>query len=121
MKTKLLAALTIMGLIIISGCARANIPYDIDQILRQQKIVYIMSVSSYDEPYTEGYFIDGNGKKHIYAKEQEFDLPFTCKLAYTASFKGKKSRARILGEGYLPKESFRIIVGAINKIFIKYL
>lgn len=66
MKTKLLTALTIMGLIIISGCAKANIPYDIDQILREQKIVYIMSVSSYDEPYTEGYFIDGNGKKHIY-------------------------------------------------------
>lgn len=66
MKTKLSAALAIMGLIIITGCAKANIPYDIDQILREQKIVYIMSVSSYDEPYTEGYFIDGNGKKHIY-------------------------------------------------------
>lgn len=65
-ETKLLAALTIMGLIIISGCGKANIPYDIDQILREQKIVYIMSVSSYDEPYTAGYFIDGNGKKHIY-------------------------------------------------------
>ena len=35
-----------------------------------------------------------------FPKEQEFDLPFTCKLAYTASFKGKKSRARILGQGY---------------------
>lgn len=37
-----------------------------------------------------------------FPKQKEFDLPFTCKLAYSDSFKGKKSRARILDEGYKP-------------------
>ena len=34
--------------------------------MEKQKIVFIMSVSSYSEPYVEGYFIDTKGKKHIY-------------------------------------------------------
>ena len=40
--------------------------YDVDNLLEKQKIVFIMSVSSYSEPYVEGYFIDTKGKKHIY-------------------------------------------------------
>lgn len=34
--------------------------------MEKQKIVFIMSVSSYSEPYVEGYFIDTKGEKHIY-------------------------------------------------------
>lgn len=37
--------------------------YDVDNLLEKQKIVFIMSVSSYSEPYVEGYFIDTKGKK----------------------------------------------------------
>ena len=69
MKTKLLAVITIMGLFIISGCAKADESdqsVDIDNILMNQKIVFIMSVSSYAERYAAGYFIDAKGKKHIY-------------------------------------------------------
>ena len=40
--------------------------YDVDNLLEKQKIVFIMPVSSYSEPYVEGYFIDTKGKKHIY-------------------------------------------------------
>lgn len=47
--------------------------YDIDDFLLNQKIVFIMSVSSYEEPYAEGYFIDGTGKKHVYGL---YDRPF---------------------------------------------
>lgn len=36
--------------------------YDVDNLLEKQKIVFIMSVSSYSEPYVEGYFIDTKGK-----------------------------------------------------------
>ncbi len=71
MKTKLLALIMLLGLLTISGCAKAD-KYDIDQILMDQKIVFIMSISSYGEPYTEGYFIDGNGKKHIYGLYDQY-------------------------------------------------
>ncbi len=37
--------------------------YDVDNLLEKQKIVFIMPVSSYSEPYVEGYFIDTKGKK----------------------------------------------------------
>ena len=40
--------------------------YDVDNLLEKQKIVFIMPVSSYSEPYVEGYFIDTKWKKHIY-------------------------------------------------------
>ena len=61
----------VIGLAIISGCGKTDkinqsVEYDIDNTLMNQKIVYIMSVSSYDEPYAAGYFIDEKGKKHIY-------------------------------------------------------
>lgn len=36
--------------------------YDVDNLLEKQKIVFIMPVSSYSEPYVEGYFIDTKGK-----------------------------------------------------------
>lgn len=71
MRTKLLAVI-IMCILIISSCGRAE-KSDIDNLLRNQKIVFIMSVSSYDEPYAEGYFIDGKGKKHVYGL---LDQPF---------------------------------------------
>ena len=69
MKIKLFAM--VIGLAIISGCVKTDkinqsVEYDIDNTLMNQKIVYIMSVSSYDEPYAAGYFIDEKGKKHIY-------------------------------------------------------
>lgn len=70
---KIFAMITIMGLFMISGCGKAD-QYDIDHILMNQKIVFIMSVSSYEEPYAEGYFLDGKGKKHIYGSyEQPFE------------------------------------------------
>lgn len=56
MKIKLLAVITI--LFVISGCEKNDQSVDIDNILMNQKIVFIMSVSSYDEPYSTGYFID---------------------------------------------------------------
>lgn len=81
MKTKFMAV--IMALFSISGCAKDNnldqssdivtdessqvsIEYDIEEILAEQKIIFIMSVSSYDNPYSAGYFIDEKGVKHIY-------------------------------------------------------
>ena len=44
---------------------------DVDRILENQKIVFIMSISSYSEPYAEGYFIDQEGKKHIYRLHEQ--------------------------------------------------
>lgn len=38
----------------------------IDNALANQKIVFIMSVSSFENPYAAGYFVDEQGKKHIY-------------------------------------------------------
>ncbi len=64
MKIKLFAVITV--LFMISGCGKNDQRVDIDTILANQKILFIMSVSSYDEPYSTGYFIDGKGKKHIY-------------------------------------------------------
>lgn len=83
MKIKQFAILLIIGLLFVSGCEKTDdnkksaenvvketdesgIEYDIDYIMTNQKIVFIMSVSSYSEPYAEGYFIDTEGKKHIY-------------------------------------------------------
>ena len=40
--------------------------------------------------------------KADFPEQKEFDLPFTCKIAHANSFKGNKSRARMLGEGYRP-------------------
>lgn len=45
-----------------------GISCDIDQVLSNQKIVFMMWIASYDEPYSNGYFIDGKGKKHIYER-----------------------------------------------------
>lgn len=45
---------------------KSSVEYDVDNLLEKQKKVFIMSVSSYSEPYVEGYFIDTKGKKHIY-------------------------------------------------------
>lgn len=33
---------------------------------REIQIVFMMWIASYDEPYSNGYFIDGKGTKHIY-------------------------------------------------------
>ena len=33
-----------------------------------QKIVFMMWIASYDEPYSKGYFIDGKGMKHTYER-----------------------------------------------------
>ena len=46
-----------------------------DKVGMNQKIVFVMSVSSYEEPYAEGYFIDTTGKKHIYGlyEQQPFE------------------------------------------------
>lgn len=41
---------------------------NIDQVLPDQKIVFMMWIASYDEPYSSGYFIDGKGMKHIYKR-----------------------------------------------------
>ena len=49
--------ITIMGLIIISGCAKTD-KYDINNILMNQKIVFIISVSS----YAAGYFLTQKDK-----------------------------------------------------------
>lgn len=41
---------------------------DIIQEYENQKIVFMMWIASYDEPYSKGYFIDGKGMKHIYER-----------------------------------------------------
>ena len=82
MRKILLNVVIVMFILIVSGCGKAenndnietsvvgtdksDVEYDIDTILENQKIVFIMSISSYSEPYAEGYFIDSTGKKHIY-------------------------------------------------------
>lgn len=89
MKKKILMTCVVIGLALCSGCAerdsmaktedasknaeqislesnQTGVQANVDQILKNQKIVFIMSVSSYDEPYAEGYFIDADGKKHCY-------------------------------------------------------
>lgn len=38
------------------------------QVWSDQKIVFMMWIASYDEPYSNGYFIDGKGTKHIYKR-----------------------------------------------------
>ncbi len=83
MKMKLFTVIMLVVLFSVSGCGKtdeknygaeidvkesnkSSVEYDVDNLLREQKIVFIMSVSSYSEPYVEGYFIDTKGKKHIY-------------------------------------------------------
>ena len=80
MKKKLFIVIMVVVLFSVSGCDNNNhgekndvnesnkssVEYDVDNLLEKQKIVFIMSVSSYAEPYVEGYFIDTKGKKHIY-------------------------------------------------------
>lgn len=80
MKKKLFIVIIVVVLFSVSGCENNNhgekndvnepnkssVEYDVDNLLEKQKIVFIMSVSSYSEPYVEGYFIDTKGKKHIY-------------------------------------------------------
>ena len=83
MKTKLITVIILAVAFIAVGCGKKNkinsetdadvkesnqlsIEYDSDNFELNQKIVFIMSVSSYAEPYAEGYFIDTTGKKHIY-------------------------------------------------------
>ena len=80
MKKKLFIVIIVVVLFSVSGCENNNhgekndvnesnkssVEYDVDNLLEKQKIVFIMSVSSYAEPYVEGYFIDTKGKKHIY-------------------------------------------------------
>ncbi len=41
---------------------------DNTQEYAKQKIVFLMWIASYDEPYSKGYFIDGKGMKHIYER-----------------------------------------------------
>lgn len=50
----------------VTGTDKSDVENDIDSVLKDQKIVFIMSISSYSNPYAEGYFIDAMGKKHIY-------------------------------------------------------
>ena len=80
MKKELFIVIMVVVLFSVSGCDNNNhgekndvnesnkssVEYDVDNLLQKQKIVFIMSVSSYAEPYVEGYFIDTKGKKHIY-------------------------------------------------------
>ena len=83
MKMKLFTVIMLVVLFIVSGCEKgdennygaeidvkesnkSSVEYDADKFWGDQKIVFIMSVSSYAEPYAEGYFIDTVGKKHIY-------------------------------------------------------
>lgn len=78
MRKILFMVVSVMLILIVSGCgtsenndrietsAVVTDKADFDSILENQKIVFIMSISSYSEPYAEGYFIDVTGKKHIY-------------------------------------------------------
>lgn len=72
MKMKITRLILLMGMVVITGCSKndnLNVDpskYHIDNILKDQKIVFIMSDTSFEERFTSGYFIDGNGKKHIY-------------------------------------------------------
>lgn len=79
MKMKIILLILLMGMVAITGCSKtdnldvdnskleeANSKYDIENILNDQKIVFIMSDTSFEERFTSGYFIDGNGKQHIY-------------------------------------------------------
>ena len=90
MKKKLFIVIIVVVLFSVSGCENNNhgekndvnepnkssVEYDVDNLLEKQKIVFIMSVSSYSEPYVEGYFIDKKGKKHIYGlyEQAPFEL-----------------------------------------------
>ena len=85
MKKRILTTCIMVGLVLCSGCAKRGTEgapkimeqstsksdqtaaqTDVDQILKNQKIIFIMSVSSYEDPYAAGYFIDASGKKHRY-------------------------------------------------------
>ncbi len=89
MKKRILIMCIMIGLALCSGCAeresgvktedtpgiekqlstesnQEEVQANVDQILKNQKIIFIMSVSSFDEPYAAGYFIDADGKKHRY-------------------------------------------------------
>ncbi len=83
MKKRLLILTIAFMLIFLSACSKHNdeapsedISDSVNQIIDNQRIVFIMSVSSYDEPYMEGYFIDTEGKKHCYRfmDRRPFDL-----------------------------------------------
>ena len=41
---------------------------DTIQEYEDQKIIFMMWIASYDEPYSKGYFIDGKGMKHTYER-----------------------------------------------------
>lgn len=82
MRKMLLVAVSVMIILIVSGCGASENndtientvvtdKADVDTILENQKIVFIMSISSYSEPYAEGYFVDANGKKHIYRLHEQ--------------------------------------------------
>lgn len=70
-KKFLLALMAI--LILLSGCvnkSQYSIDYDMDTVLNNQKIIFIVSVYDHDEGYIYnaryGYFIDQTGRKHIF-------------------------------------------------------
>lgn len=70
-KKFLLALMAVM--ILLSGCgnkSQYSIDYDIDTVLDNQKIIFIVSVYDCDEKYIYsnryGYFIDQTGRKHIF-------------------------------------------------------
>ena len=42
---------------------------DTIQEYEDQKIIFMMWIASYDEPYSKGYFIDGKGMKHTYERQ----------------------------------------------------
>lgn len=83
MRKKLFMRVIVMFILIVSGCGASENngtietsvvvtdKADADSILENQKIVFIMSISSYSEPYAEGYFIDARGKKHIYRLHEQ--------------------------------------------------
>lgn len=70
MKKKLFIVIIVVVLFSVSGCENNNhgekngvnepnkssVEYDVDNLLEKQKIVFIMSVSSYSEPYVERLF-----------------------------------------------------------------
>lgn len=76
--TPIIAIIAVIALMLF-GCGQSainknDISSDFDKELQEQKIVFIMWVVSFDEPYSKGYFVDGKGAKHIF--ENYGERPF---------------------------------------------
>ena len=95
MKQRLLAIIMLMVIMSYTGCGKTNqndsgedatsdfdivdiekspqilIDYNINEILENQKIIFLVVEEIFAEGYFDGYFIDGGGKKHLFVLQRE--------------------------------------------------